>query len=280
MPCPTGLTYRDGAPIIYDPADYPAAFDRLLATLDYAGLAPGAGEAPRERAAPRASASAPTSRAPASGPSRAPTSGWTPTAPCSCTWASARRARGTRPRSPRSPPMSWRCRSNRSWWWAATPASWATAWGPSPAAWPRWAGPRCSAPPRRWRTRRGWWRPSCSSARRRTSCSPTGACTSAACRARASTLGAGRARRGAEPRARRGGRPGAQRLRLLLSRHGHLGLRRAGRRRSRSTRDVRDLAAPARRHARLRAPDQPDDRRGPAPRRHRPGHRQPRSARS
>ncbi len=37
MPCPTGLTYRDGAPIIYDPADYPAAFDRLLATLDYAG---------------------------------------------------------------------------------------------------------------------------------------------------------------------------------------------------------------------------------------------------
>ena len=37
MPCSTGLTYRDGAPIIYDPADYPAAFDRLLATLDYAG---------------------------------------------------------------------------------------------------------------------------------------------------------------------------------------------------------------------------------------------------
>ncbi len=37
MPCATGLTYRDGAPIVYDPADYPAAFDRLLATLDYAG---------------------------------------------------------------------------------------------------------------------------------------------------------------------------------------------------------------------------------------------------
>ena len=37
MPSPTGLTYRDGAPIIYDPADYPAAFDRLLQTLDYAG---------------------------------------------------------------------------------------------------------------------------------------------------------------------------------------------------------------------------------------------------
>lgn len=37
MPSPTGLTYRDGAPITYDPADYPAAFDRLLAALDYTG---------------------------------------------------------------------------------------------------------------------------------------------------------------------------------------------------------------------------------------------------
>jgi CO/xanthine dehydrogenase Mo-binding subunit len=37
MPSPTGLTYRDGAPITYDPADYPAAFERLLETLDYQG---------------------------------------------------------------------------------------------------------------------------------------------------------------------------------------------------------------------------------------------------
>jgi carbon-monoxide dehydrogenase large subunit len=37
MPAPTGLTYRDGAPITYDPADYPAAFERLLETLDYPG---------------------------------------------------------------------------------------------------------------------------------------------------------------------------------------------------------------------------------------------------
>ena len=35
MPSPTGLTYRDGQPIVYDPADYPAAFERMLATLDY-----------------------------------------------------------------------------------------------------------------------------------------------------------------------------------------------------------------------------------------------------
>ncbi len=37
MPGPTGLTYRDGAPITYDPADYPAAFERLLLALDYTG---------------------------------------------------------------------------------------------------------------------------------------------------------------------------------------------------------------------------------------------------
>jgi len=37
MPSPTGLTYRDGAPITYDPADYPEAFERLLVALDYTG---------------------------------------------------------------------------------------------------------------------------------------------------------------------------------------------------------------------------------------------------
>jgi carbon-monoxide dehydrogenase large subunit len=37
MPYRTGLTYRDGVPITYDPADYVAAFDALLARLDYAG---------------------------------------------------------------------------------------------------------------------------------------------------------------------------------------------------------------------------------------------------
>jgi carbon-monoxide dehydrogenase large subunit len=37
MPYPTGLRYRDGVPIVYDPADYPAAFDRLLATFGYDG---------------------------------------------------------------------------------------------------------------------------------------------------------------------------------------------------------------------------------------------------
>jgi aerobic carbon-monoxide dehydrogenase large subunit len=35
MPYRTGLTYRDGAPIVYDPADYPAALELVLARLDY-----------------------------------------------------------------------------------------------------------------------------------------------------------------------------------------------------------------------------------------------------
>ena len=37
MPYRTGLTYRDGVAITYDPADYLAAFDALLERLDYAG---------------------------------------------------------------------------------------------------------------------------------------------------------------------------------------------------------------------------------------------------
>jgi len=37
MPYPTGLTYRDGAAIAYDPADYVTVFDTLLASFDYDG---------------------------------------------------------------------------------------------------------------------------------------------------------------------------------------------------------------------------------------------------
>ncbi|HSL48660.1 MAG TPA: xanthine dehydrogenase family protein molybdopterin-binding subunit [Candidatus Deferrimicrobiaceae bacterium] len=37
MPYRTGLVYRDGTPIGYDPADYVGSFDRLLADFDYAG---------------------------------------------------------------------------------------------------------------------------------------------------------------------------------------------------------------------------------------------------
>src|SRR2546428_349334 len=37
MPFATGLAYRDGVAITYDPADYVAAFDALLARLDWTG---------------------------------------------------------------------------------------------------------------------------------------------------------------------------------------------------------------------------------------------------
>ena len=37
MPYRSGLAYRDGVPINYDPADYVAAFDRLIERFDYAG---------------------------------------------------------------------------------------------------------------------------------------------------------------------------------------------------------------------------------------------------
>jgi len=37
MPYRTGLRYRDGVTIVYDPADFVAAFDRVLALVDYDG---------------------------------------------------------------------------------------------------------------------------------------------------------------------------------------------------------------------------------------------------
>jgi len=37
MPYRPGLVYKDGVPIAYDPADFPAAFARALAVLDYEG---------------------------------------------------------------------------------------------------------------------------------------------------------------------------------------------------------------------------------------------------
>src|SRR5438132_3902647 len=35
MPYASGLSYRDGVPISYDPADYVAAFDLMIDRLDY-----------------------------------------------------------------------------------------------------------------------------------------------------------------------------------------------------------------------------------------------------
>ena len=50
MPYTSGLTYRDGQPIVYDPADYPRAFDRLLELFGYAGWRE---EQRKRRAGPR-----------------------------------------------------------------------------------------------------------------------------------------------------------------------------------------------------------------------------------
>jgi carbon-monoxide dehydrogenase large subunit len=50
MPYASGLTYRDGARIVYDPADYPAAFDEALRRLGYAGWRE---EQARRRGTPR-----------------------------------------------------------------------------------------------------------------------------------------------------------------------------------------------------------------------------------
>src|SRR5262249_37982281 len=51
MPFRTGLRYRDGGVIAYDPADFPAAFDKALEVLDYAGWR--AEQARRRGAGPR-----------------------------------------------------------------------------------------------------------------------------------------------------------------------------------------------------------------------------------
>ncbi len=50
MPFATGLTYRDGVPIAYDPADYPGAFERMLARFGYAAWR---AEQARRREGPR-----------------------------------------------------------------------------------------------------------------------------------------------------------------------------------------------------------------------------------
>lgn len=44
MPYATGLVYRDGFPIVYDRADFPASFDRLLTLFDYAAWRKRQGE--------------------------------------------------------------------------------------------------------------------------------------------------------------------------------------------------------------------------------------------
>ena len=70
MPSATGLTYRDGAPITYDPADYPAAFERLLAGSRLRRLARRAGRSGAGARGRSAWGSAPTCEGTGIGPVR------------------------------------------------------------------------------------------------------------------------------------------------------------------------------------------------------------------
>ena len=80
MPYDQGLIFQDGRPLIYDSGDFPASLAKLKELVgwdDFDGV-------PRAGARPRAGGSGSgwpaTSRAPASGPTRAGTSGSRPTA--------------------------------------------------------------------------------------------------------------------------------------------------------------------------------------------------------
>ena len=92
--------------------------------------------------------------------------------------------------------------------------------------------------------------------------------------------GRGRARGGAQQDPRARGAAGAAGVRLLRPRVGDLRLRRPGLRGGGGRRHGRGARAPVRRRARLRARHQSHGRGGPAPRRHRPGASAPRSPRS
>ena len=170
MPYRSGITYKDGVRVAYDPGDFPAALDRALELLGHGELlARRAAQAPRRGGS--ASASPATSRARALGPTRARRSASTRAARSSSPLASPHRARVTRRRSPRSARPSWVCHWTTSTSWPATPSSSRSAWAPAEAGSPRTSGP--PSPERRGRYAPGHntWPRNSSSARPRTSAS-------------------------------------------------------------------------------------------------------------
>ena len=74
MPYDHGLIFQDGRPLIYDSGDYPALLAKLKDLIGWDEFAGIQAEAARRRAAGSASAWPATSRAPASGRTRAATS--------------------------------------------------------------------------------------------------------------------------------------------------------------------------------------------------------------
>jgi hypothetical protein len=126
------------------------------------------------------------------------------------------------------------------------------------------------APRAKWRARRAWWPASCSSARASDVVLTAAARTSPAWPSARSTSAAG-ARVAQKPRAAARGRARPARLRVLPAGDGHVGVRRARLRPSRSTSRRARCAFSVRGGARLRPPAQSDGRGGPAPRRDRQG---------
>ena len=74
MPYDHGLIFQDGRPLIYDSGDFPASLAKLKELVGWDDFAAYRDRLRGPRAARSASAWPATSRAPASGPTRAPTS--------------------------------------------------------------------------------------------------------------------------------------------------------------------------------------------------------------
>ena len=286
---PSGLlTAVNGSKLFIDSGNYEPAMDKALAMAGYADIGDqeGRGEGPRQ--APRASACRPTSRSAASRPrsgsarsaragaprcGRAPTSRSTSPARPSSRWAPSRRARATRRPTRRSSATSWASR------WTTSSSSTRT--------------------PRARRSATG-------RTARRTSNVGTGAALKAAAKIREKARryaahmleasarrhrdrgrrvpGQGLAREEedhpgdrvrARPRVRHAGGHGAVPRRDGLPRHAqlHVPVRDAHRDRRDRRGDGHGRPRALHRGRRRRQEDQPDDRRRPAPRRHRPGRR-------
>jgi carbon-monoxide dehydrogenase large subunit len=120
MPYPTGLSYRDGAPITYDPGDYAAGFELALSRLGYEDWR-AEQRRRRGRARPLGLGVSAYVEGTGIGPFRGPTFASIRAARCISSSASRARDRPTRP-WPRSARRSWGWRSTRSAWSAATPA--------------------------------------------------------------------------------------------------------------------------------------------------------------
>ena len=272
MPYRPGLTYKDGVPIAYDPGDFPAAFEHALAMLDYDGwrsrqktqalgarrvgiglacYAQGTGLGPFEGATVRVDPSGKVYvfiGVTAQGQGHGTTLAQIAAAELGAPLEDVQIVTGDTTLFP---------------FGMGTGGSRVTAN----------AGPAVARTAREVRQRAG------RVAAELLECAPddvrveNGRVHVAGLPDRFVTLGRVAQARGEVQGDARGRRAGPERVHVLLSGHGHLGVRHAGRRRRGGRRDARRAPAEVRGRARSRTRHQPDDRRGPAPGRRRPGHR-------